>query len=473
MEERKKNLRKLPTKTTNSSNIKSSFRDPSGYVFSENGVVYRHINEVYKPDYEKLMSSGLYEELVLEKLLVPHKEVTKTRKDAWKVVLPDQIPFISYPYEWSFSMVKDAALATLEIQKRAISYGMSLKDASAFNIQFVNARPMLIDTLSFERYDDTKPWVAYKQFVEHFLSPLCLMAYGDVRLNRATAVFLDGIPVDLTASLLPLRARLKPSLLFHIFAHANSSKKYSDKGLEKRYKTRKFSKRALLGMVDNLEGAVKGLHWKPEGTQWEDYYEDDKNNYKTESRRHKAELVEKYLKKVKAKKVWDYGANTGFFSRVALKTGAEVLSFDIDFGAIEKHYLHIKANNENNVLPLFSDLTNPTPGVGWENEERLSLFERGPADAVLALAIIHHLAIPANTPFSYQAQAFSKMGKYLIVEYIEKDDSQVQILLSTREDKFETYTKKDFEAEFGEYFKILEKTAIKNSKRTLYLMERK
>ncbi len=453
--------------------VKSSFRDPSGFVFTEQGNVFRQVNAVYKNDYDLLMSSGLYEELVKDKLLIPHVETNKKREGAYKVLQPETLSFISYPYEWAFSMLKDAALITLEIQKHAIAHGMSLKDASAFNIQFVNARPTLIDTLSFEKYEEGKPWIAYKQFVEHFLVPLALMAYVDVRLVRLSQVFLDGIPVDLAASMLPFKTRFKPGLLFHVYAHAATSKKYSDKKLDSKAKSRKVGKRALLGIIDSLEGSIKKLTWNPAGTQWEDYYEEDKNNYKEEAMAHKAKLVETYLKKINAKKVWDMGANTGFFSRIAVKTGAEVVSFDIDFGAIEKNYRHIKRNEEKNVLPLFSDLTNPTPNVGWQLLERDSLFERGPADCVLALAFIHHLAIPHNLPFSYLAEGFSQMGKYLIVEYIEKDDSQVQILLSNRKDIFDLYTKTDFEEAFGKHFKILEKTSIKNSLRTLYLMERK
>lgn len=475
MVERKKTLKNQLRKASNSSQVKASFRDPSGFIFTDNGVVYRQINEFYKKDYELLMSSGLYDELASENLLIPHEEVENPTdlSNGYKTIKPQQLSFISYPYEWAFSMIKDAALTTLEIQKRALAHGMSLKDASAFNIQFVNGRPMLIDTLSFEVYEEGKPWIAYKQFVEHFLTTLAVMSYVDVRLNRMTSVFLDGIPVDLASSMLPLKSRLNLRLLFHVFAHANTQKKYSDKKIEKSVKQRKFSKTALRGLIDNLEGAVKSLTWKPEGTQWEDYYEDDKNNYKSESLRHKADLVEKYLKTVKPASVWDMGANTGFFSKIAKGVGADVVSFDIDYGAIEKNYRDIKRNGEAHMLPLFCDLTNPSASVGWEGAERMSLFDRGNADCVMALAFIHHLAIPFNIPFSYLAETFSKMGKHLIVEYIEKDDSQVQILLANRRDIFVNYTKKDFEMEFEKYFKILQASPIKNSLRTLYLMERR
>lgn len=466
-----------PKKTSTVSPLTASFRDPSGFVFSRNGTIFRQINKAYKQDYELLMTSGLYSKLTEEGLLISHAEVEdkkiKLEGDGWRIIQPMPIPFISYWYEWPFQMLKDAALLTLQIQKIAIQHGMSLKDASAFNIQFFHGKPILIDTLSFEKYEEGKPWVAYKQFVEHFLAPLAVMSYVDVRLGRLGNAFLDGVPVDLAAHMLPLKARLNPRLLFHIFAHAATKQKYSNKKLGNKLQEKKFSKRALLGLLDNLEGAVKSLKWKGESTEWEDYYEKDKNNYKAASIGHKEDLVRRFVKKTKAKTVWDLGGNTGRFSAIAAETGAEVVSFDIDYGALEKNYHDIKSSGTENVLPLFFDMTNPTPSLGWEGKERLSLFERGPADTILALALIHHLAIPHNVPFEYLASAFSRLGKHLIVEFIEKKDSQVQILLANRPDIFDHYTKVDFEHSFEKYFTIIEKSAIQGSLRTLYLMEKK
>jgi hypothetical protein len=420
------------------------------------------------------MESGLYKELVDKNYLIPHRETEEIKPEGngWKIIKPEAIPFISYSYEWPFSMLKDAAILTLEIQRIALKHGMSLKDASAFNIQIFNGKPILIDTLSFEKYEEGKPWVAYKQFVEHFLTPLTLMSYDDVRLGRISSVFLDGIPVDLAASMLPLSAKFKPKLLFHIFAHASTQKRYSNKKMDASQKNKVFSKRALIGLIDSLEGSIKGLRFDPKGTEWEDYYEEN-NNYTSSSHKDKADLVERYLKKVRPKMVWDMGANTGMFSSIASKISDQVIAFDIDYGALEKGYQSIKKNNIKNVIPLFCDFTNPINSTGWENEERMSLVQRGPADCILALAIVHHLAIPHNLPFEKIASGFSKIGKNIIVEFIEKEDSQVQILLASRKDIFDSYTEEDFEKAFGIYFNIREKTKIKDTKRTLYLMERK
>lgn len=430
------------------------------------------------------MSSGLYKDLVDSHMLVPHEEAKMAPtlraepsgrgRDGWKIIKPTQIPFISYYYEWPFGMLKDAALLTLQIQKKALEYGMSLKDASAFNIQFLNGKPILIDTLSFEKLPEGKPWIAYEQFVTNFLSPLYLMSQVDVRLGRLSAAFIDGIPLELTSKILPFKSRFNLSLAIHIHAHASTQKKFSNKKLGSGMKAKKFGRTSLLGLLDNLEGAVKKASWNTSGTQWEDYYEEDKNNYKNESFQHKMELVEKFLKPLKPEMVWDIGANTGMFSKIAAKLGATTISFDIDQGALEKNYQEIvKKEGIANILPLFFDMATPTPAIGWENEERQNVFERGPADAVLALAIIHHLAITYKAPFACQAEAFSKMGKNLIVEFVDREDSQVQLLVTNRDDILADFTKENFESAYEEFFKIKEAVKIKGSKRTLYLMERK
>lgn len=423
------------------------------------------------------MSSGLYDKLVKLQYLVSHKEKPVTQfpnnKRAWKILYPQQIPFISYPYEWSFTMLKDAALLTLQIQKLALEHGMSLKDASSFNIQFFDGKPIFIDTLSFEKYQENKPWVAYKQFIEHFLSPLYISAMTDIRLNRLSALFIDGIPVELASKLLPFKSRMNISLLLHIHVHASTQKKYSDKKLDSHVKNKPFSKNSLLGMLNNLEGAIKSVSWNPQGTQWAEYYEEDNNNYKSDSLSHKAKLTKEFLQIIKPKLVWDMGANTGYFSAVASNLGASVVSFDNDYGALEKHYRELSKIKNNDILPLFCDLTNPTPALGFANSERMSLEERGPADTLLALALIHHLTISHNIPFSHLASYFSKLGNSLIIEFIEKEDSQIQKLLANREDIFVDYTKDNFEKSFAEYFTIVKTAPIKNSKRTLYLMKKK
>ena len=454
----------------NSLREKSSFRDPSGFLFWKNGGLYRQINHIYKEHYEHFMNSGLYERLTRERLLVTHEGIDNEslgESEAFKIIKPQVIPFISYPYEWGFSQLKDAALATLKIQKIALEYGMSLKDASAYNIQFKDGRPVLIDTLSFEKYTEGKPWVAYRQFCQHFLAPLALMATRDIRLGQLMRVYIDGVPLDLASRLLPARSFLKFSLISHIHMHAKAQTSLGQKKVNvKKYRVGKTS---LFAIIDSLESAITKLRWKPHGTEWAEYYDD--TNYTSSALEHKKQLINDYLDLIKPKCVWDLGANTGLFSRLASDKGINTIAFDIDPSAVEKNYLECKRNGETQILPLLLDLTNPSGDAGWANEERVSLIKRGPVDMVFALALIQHLAISNNLPFSNIADFFSRICRYLVIEFVPKEDSQVQRLLRTREDIFSNYTLSCFEASFLKHFSILRKQNISDSLRILYLME--
>ncbi len=300
----------------------ASFRDPSGFLFTHQGDLYRQVNRSYAAEYDRLMGSGLYEKLVKAGLLIPHTEVKippADKETAYKVLRPERVPFISYPYEWSFGQLKDAALATLSIQRRALRLGMSLKDASAYNIQFQHGKPVLIDTLSFEIYIEGEPWVAYRQFCQHFLAPLALMAQRDVRLSQLLRIHLDGVPLDLASRLLPWRTRWNLGLSAHIHLHAKAQQRYAGISVTEARGKRRMSRQALLGLLESLRTTVRKLEWKPAGTEWADYYQD--NNYTDHAFEHKKVLVADWLAKIAPRMVWDLGANTGVFSRLALRTG--------------------------------------------------------------------------------------------------------------------------------------------------------
>jgi hypothetical protein len=450
--------------------LSASFRDPSGFLFTDNGILYRQINRAYSKDYTRLMDSGLYDKLVKANLLIPHVESDQLPVEsdsAFKVIQPERVSFISYPYEWSFSQLKDAALATLFIQKRALKLDMSLKDASAYNIQFIRGKAMLIDTLSFEMYKEGQPWVAYKQFCQHFLAPLALMSYCDVRLSQLLRVYIDGVPLDLASSLLPAKAKLNFGLLTHIHIHAGAQKRYSDKAVKPLVSG--MSKQAMIGLIESLENTIEKLAWKPAGTEWGDYYEN--TNYTDLAFEHKKQLVHEWTFEKTPALVWDLGGNTGIFSREAASSGAFTVSFDIDPAAVEQNYRNVKSKKEQNLLPLVLDLTNPSPSLGWNNNERDSFGARGPVDMALALAVIHHLAISNNVPLPQLADFFASICRWLVIEFVPKSDSQVQKLLASREDIFPNYTRADFESVFSSCFKIHKTEFVRDSERTLYLME--
>lgn len=452
--------------------LPSSFRDPSGFLFRQDGGLYRQVNQVYRDHYDHLIQSGLYHELVQSKLLIPHKEIFSvvgitTSPDHYKTICPEPIPFISYPYEWCFSQLQAAALITLEIQKIALKFGMTLKDASAYNIQFTQGQGILIDTLSFEIYQEGQPWVAYRQFCQHFLAPLALMAKIDLRLNQLLRIHLDGVPLDLTSSLLPWKTHLQFSLLSHIHLHAKSQKQYENVSSTPQKQT-PLQKRALLGLIDSLETAVRRMHPPISESTWSSYYSE--TNYSDQAMEEKIALVGGMLDRIVPKSVWDFGSNTGRFSRLASQRGANTVSFEGDPLCVEANYRTCREKDERSVLPLVLDLTNPSSGIGWANEERLSLKDRGPTDTLLVLALIHHLAIANNVPLAQIAEFFQPLCKHLIIEFVPKNDSQVQRLLATREDVFPGYTQEKFEQDFGKYFCLEQAAKIKNTERTLYLM---
>ena len=461
--------------------IKGSFRDPSGVIFRREGRLYRQVNDVYRGDYDLLMESGLYDGLVSAGLMVRHEEVDAApfvSDGAYKVIAPEEVPFVSYPYEWCFSQLKDAALATLAIQDKALDHGMILKDASAYNIQFVNAKPVFIDTLSFEKYQAGTPWVAYRQFCQHFLAPLALMRYRDVRLGQLMRIHLDGVPLDLCKALLPFRTRLNFGLLTHVHFHAAGQARHADDAgagseqeTQQRLSRGKVSLTGLRGIVDSLRSTVSKLRWRPGGTEWGEYY--DETNYTDASMQEKRKLVGSFLEKVEPASVWDVGGNTGVFSRIASDRGIPTVSFDIDPTAIEKSYRRCRAENTENLLPLVLDLTNPSPAIGWHHHERDSVCDRGPVDLAFALALIHHLAISNNVPLARVADFFADICKALIIEFVPKRDSQVRRLLASRADIFPTYDEAGFEAAFGRRFEIEASEQIAGTERTLYLMRRR
>jgi len=456
--------------------VLSSFRDPSGFLFRKNGKLLRQVNQNYQENYDLLINSGLYQALVEAHCLISHHEVDADvaySENAYRVIEPDVVDIISYPVEWSFSQLKDAALLTLQIQKMALQFNMSLKDASAYNIQFYRGRPILIDTLSFEACEEGRPWVAYRQYCQHFLGPLVLAGYKDIRLQQLLRIYIDGIPLDLVSSMLPYRSWLNLGVLAHVHLHARMQLRYANRGSADRAPSpRKISRLGLLSVINSLEKATKKVRWQVKNSEWGDYYEE--TNYDLESMADKKSLVRDFLRSISPRPVWvqDFGANSGVFSREATELGMKVIALDVDPVVVEKNYQRTKSEGEQDILPLVVDLMNPPASMGWENNERESLLNRMPKDTAMALALIHHLAISNNVPLLRIASFFDRICQNLVIEFIPKEDSQVQRLLATRQDIFPTYTQQDFEHAFRHFFTIEKSSQIKNSVRMLYVMKR-
>ena len=459
--------------------VPGSFRDPRGFLFRRDGVLYRHVDASAAADYDLFESSGLRASLHDAGLLIPHEEdpVLAAERGAARVLRPEVVPFISYPYEWSFSQLRDAALLTLRLQSTAMDHGMSLRDASAYNVQFHRGRPVLIDTLSFERLPEGTPWVAYRQFCQHFLAPLALMSYRDVRLGLMLRDHLDGVPLDLAASLLPRRAQARPPLQLHLFLHAKSQRRHAADGaagvagvdVAKGAARRGFGLQAFRGLLDSLRKGVEGLGAPEAVGAWADY-ESEATHYAEAARRRKEEVVAAWIERAAPGSVWDLGANVGRFSRMASQNGIDTVAFDLDAAAVDRNYVAAREEGDEHLLPLVMDLTNPSPGLGWDGRERASLADRGPADLALALALVHHLAIGNNVPLPMVMRTFAGLARRAVVEFVPKDDEKVRTLLATREDVFPGYTAEGFEAAAGDVFEVEAREPLPDSGRALYLL---
>ncbi len=459
--------------------VSASFRDPSGFMYVQDGKLLRQVNTCYQADYEFLFSSGLYEKLTRMKYLVTHTEVEAVPLQpalSFKVIAPEEIPFISYPYEWSFSQLKDAALATLAIQKEALQAGMILKDASAYNIQFHQGAPMLIDTLSFTKYIGGSPWVAYRQFCQHFLAPLALMSKTDIRLSKLLINHIDGVPLDLCSRLLPRATRFNFGLLTHIHVHAKAQSRYAntstENGAGQGDKNVTVTRNGLIGLIDSLESTVRNLTLRVSGKDWADYYAD--TNYSDEAFQAKKTIIHDEVHSLQPHTVLDLGANTGIFSQeAATVSDCFVLSTDIDPEAVELNYLQMKKTQRKNILPLVLDLTNPSPAIGWDNCERDAFYTRTHADVVLALALVHHLAIANNVPLADIAKTMALLGENLILEFVPKEDSQVKRLLRSRNDIFDAYTLQGCMDAFKDLFDLQKQIPVNGSQRTILVFKRK
>ncbi len=454
----------------------ASFRDPSGFVFRRDGVLYRQVQRSAAADWEAFRSTGLYERLAADRLIVEHTEVAldlAARPDAVAVIRPRLIDVISYPYEWAFSQLKEAALLTLEVQSRALDAGMRLRDASAYNVQLDAGRPILIDSLSFEVAPATEPWPAYRQFCEHFLGPLALMAHRDVRCGLMLRDFIDGIPLDFVARLLPGRTRLNLGLSAHVHLHAGAQRRAARQPAPAEGASpprRRISETGQRALLDSLRGTVAGLRYEP-SSHWAGYAQ--ATSYSDAATESKAALVREMLAAVGGATAWDVGANIGVYSALAADAGYRVVAYDQDAASVEAHWRRVRGDGKPAILPLVLDLANPSPSLGWALSERSSFLERGEPDVILALALVHHLAIGNNVPFDRVASLFARMAPRAIVEFVPKEDPMTRRLLAARPDIFPAYSIEGFRDVFGGPFRIVREARIVDSPRALFLLERR
>ena len=448
----------------------ASFRDPSGFIYEKDGEIFRFVSSTYRLHFEKLISSGLYYELIEKKQLLPFEELSEnhTGQSDWLTTLrPLQIPFLNYAWEWSFEQLKDAALTTLAICKSALEKGMILKDATHFNIQFVNGNPLLIDTLSFEIYEEGSSWIAYRQFCECFLNPLLLASFCKMEAHKLLLSYPEGVSTSHTSQWLPLSSKFNASVLLHVHLHAKvSTKKNNIAGI----KTKSFSKKSIFNILQSLDDCITKL--KPDAgvSTWNNYYAETiiSNEYLAE----KKKLVSSWLNTIKYTSALDLGANDGEFSMLCSKE-ALVVAADFDSSCISNLYTKLKHKKISNIVPLVIDVSYPTPSMGWINKEQPAFLSRKKFDLCLALAFFHHIVIGKNITMEMMANFFADRCNYLLIEFIPKTDPKVIEMLKSRKDIFQNYSQEIFETAFSVYFAIQQKESIPNSERTLYILQRR
>ena len=445
----------------------ASYRDPAGFVFTADAIVYRQVNRCYATQYDTLMNSGLYDCLTREGLLLPHTEVPGIpvkSSDHYKTLLPHQLSRLSYPAEWCPRQLRDAALLTLRIQQHAMNHGMILKDATPFNIQFDRGKPIFIDSLSFDRYDPSMPWIAYRQFCEGFLFPLYIHRYARTGTNRLASAWPEGIPAAAASRLMPFKSRWNAGAWLHVHLQARiGSRQRANNG-----EAVSFSKEKLDRLIEHLTALISRILPSTQASSWSNYY--DETILHQSYLKEKQQLFRQYLTPIAFSNALDLGCNDGVFSKILTETGASVIAVDADWPCIEKLY---EVQNPA-ILPLCIDLANPTPATGFQNSERATFTERASSDLVTALALVHHLALGNNIPLDLIAAYFSRLAKrYLIIEFVPLSDEKALALISRKETAPVNYDPASFESAFNRDFKIERKDLIPGTERVLYLMSKR
>jgi ribosomal protein L11 methylase PrmA len=453
-----------------------SFRDPRGRVLIDRGRVLRTVTSSGIADYKHVRDCGLYEQLISQKRLVGIEELDPVAanlgSDVEAVLEHPRIPMISYPYEWGFELLKKAAIFQLEVYLEALRHNVTLTDASAYNVQFVGTAPIFIDHLAFRKYVEGEYWMAHRQFCEQFLNPLLLRSAVGIPHNAWYRGALEGITTSDLGALLPLREKLSWNILLHVVLQAHFQKaSLGAAGRSKVSMDKRLPKASFERMLIGLRDWIEKLRPKGSGKSvWSDYAND--NTYSSKAAEQKAQFIRDFVTPTRPQTLWDLGCNTGHYSEVALGAGAEyVVGFDFDHGAIDK--AERRATERNLAfLPLVLDATNPTPDQGWGQVERKGLVGRADAEGLLALALVHHLAIGKNVPLPEVVDWLFALAPRGVVEFVPKSDPMVKELLRFREDIFATYDVEHFKSCLLERGRIVRSETVQQSERELFWFER-
>lgn len=458
-----------------------SFRDRHGRVFYVDGQVYRGLSAKALADWRSLSQTRFFDCAMTRGDIVATQQVdtgqvSSVPKHAgtWAGFLKHAtVPFVSYPYEWSFSMLQDAARLHLRLLAEALDEEFILKDASAYNVQWLGAAPVFIDIPSFERRAPGHPWSGYRQFCQLFLYPLMMQAYKDISFRPWLRGRIDGVEPQTMAGLFTGRLRFKPGVIAHVTLQAKLQAMTSDtrRNVKTDLERAGFNKAMVQANVRKLHRLVQRLTWRRSRSEWSHYTELD--HYSDADKHSKADFVRRAAAARRWALVWDIGANTGAFSRIAADHADYVVAMDADELAVERMYLSLREQNDSRILPLVINLADSSPALGWRGMERKSLTQRQPPQLTLCLALIHHIVIGANIPLTEFLDWLAELNSALIIEFISKQDPMVQQLLRNKDDVYDDYDPTIFEDSLARAHVITDKQILGNGARMLYFAQPK
>ena len=456
-----------------------SYRDPEGFVFFQGDRVFRALTEDGLASYHDFRQSPLCQWLEDENWITRTWEAESAGAVAGKfpeitgVIEQSRIPFISYPYEWAFDMLKDAALHTLDLLLHSGRYGFTLKDATTYNVQFLGCRPIFIDIPSIAKYVPGTPWLGYTQFCQQFLFPLAVTAHRGIPFQPFLRSYFEGIPLDVMKSLLGWLGWRKSGMFKHVFLQSffQTGFQADNPALKSSFQTLKFSLDHVNALVRAMRKVITQLHPSSSQRHWVGY--SDNRSYAAFEIEAKQQFVDKHLENIRPDSVWDLGCNTGEFSLIARKHTDLVIAADADPESVNHLYRHCRQNGISGILPLVLDVTNPSPGLGWNNLARQGFLYRGKPTMVLMLALLHHLCLTHNVPFAYVFNLLLVVeAKYVVIEFVPKSDPMVKKLLANREDVYPWYNLPAFETEAFKHFSLVDRHELPAGKRVLYFLKR-
>lgn len=455
-----------------------SFRDRSGRVYREEDRIFRGLSLAALESWRRLEASGLYAKLheagrIVGTRLVPPREVPSALAGlGWDAVLEhDPVPFVSHPWEWPFEMLRDAALLELDVLDEALEKGMVLRDGTAHNVQFIGSRPVFIDVPSIGPYEAGETWAGYRQFCSEFLNPLLLEGVRSLPSHVLLRGALGGVPPGVCAGALSTRDLFRRGVLTHVWLHAKADSRYrgTAKNVRSELAMAGFSAELVKGNSRSLRRAIGAIPAPRRESAWEGY--ETNTSYSEDDTRLKEAVVRKATAEPAARLVWDLGANTGHYSKIAAEAAACVVAIDSDTGCVGRLYGDLRQRGDRRILPLIGDVTDPSPGLGWKLGERGPLESRGRPDVVLALALVHHVVLHGNVRTDDLADWLMGLGRRLVVEFVTKDDPMAKRLLLNRDDQFEDYDLPVFETALERRGRIAERHVLCGGTRVLLVCE--